>query len=207
MTVRSSRLSAIRGVVATLLLTMAFLVGVVALGASCLLVDPPPALPTFPPEAPQIQTESVTPSAIFSTDWPEDGGLNFVVPVAVLDPTTTFFWYVFEDYGTPLSTVTTYDAVQSMANPDGGGVQLINFSLPPPPGAGCHSITFYADGDPTGLRLTTLPGGGVSLVCTLCSFTTWHYDPSGSGECTYDAGSIPEADIILEGSADATDGE
>jgi hypothetical protein len=179
----------------------ALLLAVALLAASCLLVDPPPALATIPPGAPSILTESVSPPAPDFTNWVEGAELTFVVPVQVNDPASTFQWFVFEDYNLPISTLIHHSA--STADLDGGDIQVINFSVSPPPGTSCHYISFFADADSTGVDFTTaIPA---SLTCLLCTKITWVYDPSGTGDCLYDAGGIGDADILREGSADATD--
>jgi hypothetical protein len=183
--------------------TAAMIAGVA--GVSCLLVDPPPALPTFPPAAPQIESTSVVPppGVVTASDWPEGGELSFVVPVAVNDPTTTFTWYVFQDYGWA-DSATLEGPTQSTADLDGGAIQIIHFSVNPPVGPGCQTITFFADADPRQLVSET-PS---RLACSLCTPVSWLYDPSGAGDCpAYDAGGIPEADILPDGNADAADAQ
>jgi hypothetical protein len=195
-----SRRSWARVVRARAFVATALLLGVALLAPSCLLVDPPPALPTIPPGAPVILTESVSPPSPGLTNWTEDAELTFVVPVQVNDPTSTFQWFVFEDYNTPISALINHSA--STADLDGGDIQVVDFTLSPPPGTSCHTIRFFADADP-GVDFTmAVPA---SLTCLLCTQITWIYDPSGTGDCLYDAGSIPDADILRDGSANATD--
>jgi hypothetical protein len=175
--------------------------GLAPLALSCLLLDPPPDLPTIPLQTPVILSESVSPPLPSFTNWAQGSEMTFVVPVEVDDPASTFDWYVFEDVDTPISSLAHQG--ESTANLDGGAIQLISFSVDPPPGPSSHTITFYADVDTTQTLAPLFPGAPDYLVCTLCSSVTWIYDPSGSGTSpTYDAGGIPDADILREGSAD-----
>jgi hypothetical protein len=134
------------------------------------------------------------------TNWVEGAELAFAVPVQVNDPTSIFQWFLFEDYKTPISTLVTRS--ESTADLDGGDIQVVNFTLSPPPGTSCHIIWFFADAD---LGVDFTPAVPASLTCLLCTQITWIYDPSGTGDCLYDAGGIPDADILREGSANAAD--
>jgi hypothetical protein len=181
---------------------IAVAVGLAVLLASCLLLDPPPALPTLPLQAPTILTGSLVPPNTSVVNWTQDSEtLDFVVPVAVDDPTTRFAAYAFEDYGFPTSQL-VYSG-ESTPNADGGPVQLINFSVSPPPPSGCHTFTFFADADD---NTAVNPVKAGLLDCLLCQQVTWFYEPTGGGDCpALDAGGIPDADLVREGGADAAD--
>jgi|HubBroStandDraft_2_1064218.scaffolds.fasta_scaffold152356_2 hypothetical protein len=184
---------------------LALTVGLGAALASCLLLDPPPALPTVPLGAPQILTESLVPPLDSVLSWPQASeSLTFVVPVQVNDPSTPYAVYFFEDYGSPNSK-NVGGPVQSSTDTDAGTIQVFNFSVSPPPISGCHWFTVFADADNTE---EPPPPSGPVLTCLLCQQVTWFYDPVGAGGCgTPDAGGIPDADIVREGGGDAADAQ
>jgi len=187
---------------------------------SCVLADPPPALPTILPEAPLINANAaLPPNYQFITDWPESGSIPFSVPVLVNNPTKL---YVLLDYGTPSSSYPSSQPQTAPTDggppsnlavpvPDGGGVQVIDFTLlPPTPPEVCHTITFFADlaDDPMILLNKGGPGFPATLSYTpaLCSTISWVYDPTGVGDCMkFDAGGIPDAETHDSNGADATD--
>jgi hypothetical protein len=171
--------------------------GILAAAVSCILADPPPALPTIPPQPPVIYgSSSVPPTTSLITGT---GSLSFSVPVGV-DFNTSF--YVFVDYGTPASTFPSAGQQPKipMTGPiaDGGGVQLVDFTLEPPlPPTTCHTITLFADVANDSPEKNT----PAALTCAplSCSYVSWIYDPSGAGLCPeYDAGGVPDADKFRE---------
>jgi hypothetical protein len=182
--------------------------GLFGSAASCILADPPPALPTVLPQAPLIDPNSAAPPPNqLPTNWLENGTLTFTVPVTV-DFAANF--YVLVDYLTPVSVYPPGQPTPSSAEPvaDGGGVQLITFTLnPPEPANTCHTITFFADlaNDPMfSLNKGGLGSSASSATLTYtpgyCTSVTWFYDPTGVANCLkFDAGGIPDAEVFHEG--------
>ena len=166
---------------------------------SCILADPPPALPTYIEQKPYIDVDSVSPPVGSVSGWPADGAITFSVPVLLFAMTN---FYVFENAHTSISRPGPTISPQS-PSVDGGGYQLISFSYRPSDRFTCQTITFYADADPH----TVEPGSGPTsetLTCTsLCSSVSWTYDPTGGGGCpSFDAGRVPDADIFRDAPTD-----
>ena len=172
---------------------------VVAGGAvSCILADPPPELPTVPPQVPYILRESVVPPAdqIF-TDWP-DGGLDLIVPVEVLNPILQYQYLLMKDYMTPNSAPAgaRYSGALGPPNPDAGGFELVPIiPIEKPLDANCHTYSLFV-GLSLVPQLSANPEQGFTVRASAGSdMVTWTYSPSGGiGTCAaYDAAGLTDS--------------
>jgi len=172
--------------------------GIVWAVGSCIL-DPPTSLPIIPLQAPLVQTSSVVPPLDrIITNWPPSMPLQFEVPVQVLDPTTVVQSAAFLDYTTPNSTF--YGVLPSMPGPDASFIQIVEFRLPQPNAASCHTITVFMSTDPVGLDTSQVTPASVQCN-SLCTQITWFYDPTGTGGCPiYDAGGLH---VVRDSGSDA----
>jgi len=157
---------------------------------SCILADPPPALPTILPQQPQVLTTD-PPQGTF-TSWPV-GLLTFIAQVQVINPTDPVLYAMLEDEGTAGSKLVTPAGTQ--AQPGDGGVIVVTVSATPSD-TNCHTFTLFLD------AIEDNNGGWVEFVgtpatvkCTqsLCRTVLWTYQPRGSsGTCpVFDAGGLP----------------
>src|SRR5580658_1237418 len=93
--------------------------------ASCIVADPPAALPTYSEQPPVIYGSSATPPApVITTGAPASDILQFTVPVQLYEPTN---FYVFQDYNTP-NSMYLQPLPPKTPGADGGGLAFISFS-------------------------------------------------------------------------------
>ena len=157
---------------------------------SCILADPPPALPTILPTQPLVLT-TYPPQGTF-TNWPV-GGLTFIVQVQVDNPTDGVLYAMLEDEGTAGSKLLTPSSDQ--AGPGDGGMIVVPVSATPTD-TNCHTYTLFLDAieDNNG-GWTEFFGTPATVKCTqsLCTQVHWTYQPPGSaGTCpVFDAGGLP----------------
>jgi hypothetical protein len=169
--------------------------------ASCILADPPPALPNYIEQNPQIDIDSVSPPVGSVSGFPADNGaITFSVPVLLFART---YFFVFENAHTSISKVVAPLPPES-PSVDGGGYQIISFQYVPSDRFTCQTITFYADADGTNPFHAQTSD---FLTCTTyCTSVSWTYDPTGGGGCpTSDAGRVPDADLFRDSPSEAND--
>jgi hypothetical protein len=170
--------------------------------ASCILADPPPALPIIPPAAPMLHSDSAYPPPGIFTGWPL-GGLTFVVQVQVLNPIEGVWYGMLQVEGTANSSLVPPTTALSPAG-DGGLITLM-VTPPAPSDSNCHTFTLVVDSYDDGMQnngmwFPMVGGMGVpaALPCNplLCTTIQWTYEPAGSaGTCpVFDAGVPPLQD-------------
>jgi hypothetical protein len=197
---RSPRMVTLRRTIA---LGIGMPVAVMCAAASCFLADPPPALPTIAAMSPTILTSSVVPPLGIITNW-DSGDISFVVPVSVIDPTSSVAWAFVEDDMTAAAVLLS--TRQAMMTVDGGTIQTIDFDSPAPSKTACHTITAYVGLSGGDFQNVSLEEGIPGVQCSLCEHVTWIFDPSGVGGCpVYDAGGIPDSAILRDARPDAAD--
>jgi hypothetical protein len=164
--------------------------GVAWAAASCIIVDPPPALPPIPAAAPKVRP--VLPAEANFTNCPGTG-LSFIVEVQVLNPNDSLHYVLIEDENTANATQPNPPA---LAPPGDGGSFTIDVPTSCPGDSNCHTFTFYADTseDPA---WSVAQGPPATVTCTpmLCARQQWFYEPSGATGCpVFDAGIPPPKD-------------
>jgi hypothetical protein len=176
---------------AALLPALATAFATAAAMASCITAPPADLPPQAPAEGPIIVQDAVTPPADQDLTALPPGG--FVVPVKVLNPTSTIQCKVFVDFDTGVdnfesATAPAYQCPNNTFPALDGGLTILSFSLTAAnfvqPGSDfgdltvCHTITFFvADAFATNSAHTPAPDSlGADSV-------TWQYAPNGPGGC------------------------
>ncbi|MEI7892665.1 MAG: hypothetical protein WCI05_06215 [Myxococcales bacterium] len=155
------------------------------LGLSCVIADPPAELPRPPRRRPTIFHGSVVPPlGQVLGQFPT----QFVVPVDVGDPSTSFEWNVFLDYdpvSRPAPVLSGFE--EDPAGMD-AGVRVVAFSIDVPDPTACHVIEFM-------VALTFNRASAHTPDSYGADSTIWLYNPSGlATECPrYDAGGLDGA--------------
>lgn len=171
-------------------------------GAACFIAEPPAEAPRLPDMRPTILHGSVVPPpSRILTRFPRE----FVVPVELLDPSTSFQWQVFVDYD-PFERSSAALGDESIVDPTRPEetVRPISFTLDPPsldPGLRvCHVIEFIVARGFSFSPHTPDARGGDSVV--------WFYNPTGDlSACpAYDGGVSSDGGNDGDGGVDAGGG-